>query len=368
MLEAGGVSMDSIGVMGTEADLADVREEADKLGAAYYKVWDSFNVFEKKGDEVPASNTFLTLQPTFIIKDLAKAEPFMKQCVDATRTESGCLYYGWTISDDGTKLFCREAYIDGNAVDTHLKNAVPIVGAMLASGAVEMESIELHGPKAEWAACKVEADKLGMVYFDVDASFAKFALPARSASAEVPRSPPPSPPEAMEFDELPSTASKARRASVSFRPEPTGPTRKLPPAWLHKLMSVIYPMSLGLLESVTQLLIKALVAILAHCSSVDWPLCCFANAWTWVFTLAFSFVGVWTVIWLKVVYTRFELTLGLPIEYGTVHVGSVLGGLIFYKESQALVAHQLVIIFLGLVIVLLGVALSSMKQFPWRAD
>ena len=123
-----------------------------------------------------ASNNFLTLHPTFSITDLAKAEPFMKQCVEATRSETGCLYYGWTVSADGTKLFCREAYIDGAAVNAHLINAVPIVGAMIDSGAVALDKIELHGPKAEWAACKEEADKLGMVYFDVDASFAKFAM------------------------------------------------------------------------------------------------------------------------------------------------------------------------------------------------
>ena len=107
---------------------------------------------------------------------MAVAKPFMDECVEATKQEPGCLYYGWTVSADGKKLFCREAYIDGAAVNTHLINAVPIVGAMIDSGAVALDRIELHGPKAEWAACKEEADKLGMVYFDVDASFAKFSF------------------------------------------------------------------------------------------------------------------------------------------------------------------------------------------------
>lgn len=53
---------------------------------------------------------------------------------------------------------------------------MPIVGAMLDSGAATLDSIELHGPRAEWAACKEEADKLGMAYFDVDSSFGKFAM------------------------------------------------------------------------------------------------------------------------------------------------------------------------------------------------
>ena len=35
-----------------------------------------------------------------------------------------------------------------------------------------------------------------------------------------------------------------------------------------------------------------------------------------------------TIIWLKIVYARYETTTGLPVEYGTVHVSSVLGGII----------------------------------------
>lgn len=176
MLEAGGVTLESIAVMGTEVDLASVKQEGDKLDCSYWTVYDSFSNFKKQPDVIPSSQPFLTLQPTFTVHDLAIAEPFMKKCVEATKTESGCMYYGWTISQDGTKLFCREAYMNGLAVNDHLINAVPIVAAMLESGAVSLDSIELHGPKSEWAACKEEADKLGMVYFDVETSFAKFTM------------------------------------------------------------------------------------------------------------------------------------------------------------------------------------------------
>merc|ERR1711861_46918 len=56
-------------------------------------------------------------------------EPFMKKCVDLTRTEAGCMYYGWTIQGD--KLFCREAYVDAKAVQAHLENIGAAVGEML---------------------------------------------------------------------------------------------------------------------------------------------------------------------------------------------------------------------------------------------
>ena len=47
---------------------------------------------------------------------------------------------------------------------------------MLESGAVSLDKIELHGPSDQWAACKERADALGMVYYDVDDSFAKCSL------------------------------------------------------------------------------------------------------------------------------------------------------------------------------------------------
>ena len=52
------------------------------------------------------------------------------------------------------------------------------------------------------------------------------------------------------------------------------------------------------------------------------------------FATVFCAVGVLTVLWLKIVYTRFETTTGLPIEYGTVHACSVLGGIIFYQVAR----------------------------------
>lgn len=70
-----------------------------------------------------------------------------------------------------------QAYVDGEAVNTHLAGAVPIVGKMLESGAASLDSIEFHGPKAEWPAFKEAADGLGGIYFDVDGSFSKFKMP-----------------------------------------------------------------------------------------------------------------------------------------------------------------------------------------------
>lgn len=42
---------------------------------------------------------------------MAKAKPFMDKCVTATDAEAGCIYYGWTVSEDGTKMMCRETRV-----------------------------------------------------------------------------------------------------------------------------------------------------------------------------------------------------------------------------------------------------------------
>ena len=92
MLDTGGVSLDYIAVMGTEKDLAEAKEEADKLGCEYWKVWDSFSNFQKAPEQVASCGSFLTIQPTFTLIDQAKAEPFMRQCVETTKAEPGCTH------------------------------------------------------------------------------------------------------------------------------------------------------------------------------------------------------------------------------------------------------------------------------------
>ena len=58
-----------------------------------------------------------------------QAQPLLDKCVEDTKAESGCLYYGWTVKEDGSKLFCRETYVDGAAAGEHL-SCVAASGAL----------------------------------------------------------------------------------------------------------------------------------------------------------------------------------------------------------------------------------------------
>ena len=175
-LEKGYIALDNIDLMGTESDIADAKKvpEFEGFGLGSWKVWDSFQNFKQTSSEEASTADFYTIQPTFTIKDLAKAEPFMKKCVDLTKTESGCMYYGWTIQGD--KLFCREAYGEATGVLAHIDNVGATFGAFLESGAATLDKIELHGPKEELEKCKTVFDAFGTAYWEIDSGFQNYAM------------------------------------------------------------------------------------------------------------------------------------------------------------------------------------------------
>jgi hypothetical protein len=89
----------------------------------------------------------VSLHPYFKIHSgqLAAAKALLRVFVAKTQSESGCLYYEFTI--DGDVVFCREAYADADAVLAHLANVGPELGEMLKIAA--LARLELHGPAAE---------------------------------------------------------------------------------------------------------------------------------------------------------------------------------------------------------------------------
>ena len=77
-----------------------------------------------------------------------------------------------------------------------------------------------------------------------------------------------------------------------------------------RLMAVVYPMALGLLEGMTQLTVKALSAMAGQCLGSGLPPCCFDTPTLWVFGALFCGVGALTLIGLRLVYARYTVTLG----------------------------------------------------------
>ena len=117
---------------------------------------------------------FVTIQPTFTIIDKSKAEAIMKKFVESTKKEEGCIYYGWTVSGD--KLFCREAYKDGDAANAHLANVGKHIEEILADGVAKLDSIEIHGMPKCLEKVKPGTKDLGTKYYEVHSGFSRFSL------------------------------------------------------------------------------------------------------------------------------------------------------------------------------------------------
>merc|ERR1711907_684441 len=103
----------------------------DAFGTTYWTIDSGFGCMSKEVGSVRSAQTLMTIQPTFTIKDWALAEPIMAEFVEATKKETGCIFYGWTTDKSNNKLFCREAYIDAAAALAHLENIGALVGKLL---------------------------------------------------------------------------------------------------------------------------------------------------------------------------------------------------------------------------------------------
>ncbi len=77
-------------------------------------------------------------------------------------TEAGGLYYEFTIKDEAV-VFCREAYVDGDAALAHLDNVGELLGKALEIS--ELLRLEIHGREAELAKLREPLKDLGPEWF-----------------------------------------------------------------------------------------------------------------------------------------------------------------------------------------------------------
>ena len=110
-----------------------------------------------------------TIVPYFKIHN-GKTQSFKALCerfVDKTRTEPGCLYYGWSF--DGDQVHCREGYTDAAAAIAHIEN----VSALLAElrTLADVARFELHGPEAELAKLRGPFAGLNPQFFSLEYGF-----------------------------------------------------------------------------------------------------------------------------------------------------------------------------------------------------
>jgi len=90
-----------------------------------------------------------------------------EQFVEKTKSEQGCLYYGYSF--DGDQAHCREGYRDAEATIAHVQN----VGSLLPElfKFADVIRFEVHGPEAELAKLREPLAELNPQYFKLECGF-----------------------------------------------------------------------------------------------------------------------------------------------------------------------------------------------------
>lgn len=114
-------------------------------------------------------DTSVSFHPYFKIHS-GKVDDFKALCkrfIDKTRTETGCLYYGFTFNGD--VVYCRESYVNAAALLTHAGN----VGALIqeALTIADIIRLEAHGPESELNQLREPLAALNPQYFVLYDSF-----------------------------------------------------------------------------------------------------------------------------------------------------------------------------------------------------
>lgn len=115
------------------------------------------------------TDTCCSVVPYFKVNDgkMAAFKEFCDVFVALTQKEDKVLYYGFSF--DGDEAHCREGYVDGDGVLTHLDN----VGSTLekALQIAELTRLEIHGPEAELAKLREPLKDLSPQYFVLEYGF-----------------------------------------------------------------------------------------------------------------------------------------------------------------------------------------------------
>jgi len=108
---------------------------------------------------------FVSLHPYFKVPPdkMPYLKAILPEFAAKTRTETGNLFYEFTINGD--EVFCREGYVNAEALLTHLEN----VSAMLAQALTmaDLIRIEIHGPAAEVQKLREPLAHLNPAWFEL---------------------------------------------------------------------------------------------------------------------------------------------------------------------------------------------------------
>ena len=100
------------------------------------------------------------------------------QAACVRRFGNNCVYHGWT--EAGDTLFCREGYLDSDAVLAHLNNVASCTGL---ADCTRLRRLELHGPPSQLAKLQGIGQQMGAECYERQEGFQRVAL-ASAVNAE----------------------------------------------------------------------------------------------------------------------------------------------------------------------------------------
>jgi hypothetical protein len=123
----------------------------------------------KQENSMATTDTCCTIVPYFKIHTgkISEAKKFCEQFVEKTKSESGCLYYGFSF--DGDQMHCREGYRNADAAIAHVENIGALLGELLKIA--DVTRFELHGPEAELEKLRGPLANLNPQYFKLEYGF-----------------------------------------------------------------------------------------------------------------------------------------------------------------------------------------------------
>lgn len=112
---------------------------------------------------MPSVKHPVSIHPYFRVRpgQMASAKALLREFLARVGTETGTLSYDFTIGGD--VVFCRESYLDADALLAHVTNVGPLVEKML--GLSTLDRVEVHGPAAELEKLKGPLAGLNPTYF-----------------------------------------------------------------------------------------------------------------------------------------------------------------------------------------------------------
>ena len=118
---------------------------------------------------MPTQDTCCTIVPYFKVHagKLSQFKAVSERCVEQTKKEPGCLYYGFSF--DGEIAHCREGYKDGAGALAHVQNIGPLLSELLQLA--DLTRLEIHGPEQELAKLREPLSDLKAQYFTLEQGF-----------------------------------------------------------------------------------------------------------------------------------------------------------------------------------------------------